>query len=188
MRKEKLYEILGDIDEVYAKQARQTGQKKSHPIWLRWGAAAACLAAMLVAVVLLPVLEDPEIPIETEKIFGETAFYQRYVYSVDEGRFSGYVGGKVIDEEKLGSKLEMVTVTACWNSPEGAQLSQESLRAQVYAIEGISQDVAVALRFIDKGDAVTTVHYYVIMDPTADLSVVREYVIQPDRPNNPGEE
>ena len=49
-------------------------------------------------------------------------------------------------------------------------------------------DIAVALKFLDKGEAVTTTHYYVILNPNADWSVVEEYVIAPIVPNNPGDE
>ena len=55
-------------------------------------------------------------------------------------------------------------------------------------INGVSSDVAVALKFLDKGEAVTTTHYYVILNPNADLSIVEEYIITPIVPNNPGDE
>ncbi len=42
---------------------------------------------------------------------------------------------------------------------------------------GIDNNVAVALKFVDKGEAVTTTYYYVIMNPNADLSAVEEYII-----------
>jgi len=44
------------------------------------------------------------------------------------------------------------------------------------------------LKFIDQGEAVTTTHYYVIMNPRADLAPVAEYIITPITSNNPGEE
>ena len=55
-------------------------------------------------------------------------------------------------------------------------------------INDISKDVAVALKFIDKGDALTTTHYYVIMNPEADLTPVKDYLIRPPEPNNAGDE
>jgi len=69
----------------------------------------------------------------------------------------------------------------------GTWLSQEQLRGEVYAIRDISRDIAVALKFLDKGDALTTTHYYVIMNPDADLTAVEEYII-PTFHNNHGEE
>ena len=39
------------------------------------------------------------------------------------------------------------------------------------------------MKFIEKGDALTTTHYYVIMNPDADLSAVKEYIIAPIAPD-----
>lgn len=107
----------------------------------------------------------------------ETRYSESYVYTVENGKFSSYIGGKVIAEEKIGERIADVSVTAGWRNGEGEALSNETLRAQVYLIEGISDDVAAALKFIDKGDALTTTHYYVIMNPDADLSAVEDYII-----------
>jgi len=114
---------------------------------------------------------------------------ESYVYSIDDGPFSSYVAGKVMDEERVGSRIEAVTLTAGWrNNTDGTMISQETLRGEVYVIKGISKDVAVALKFLDKGEALTTTHYYVIMAPDADLSAVADYVIPPFVPNNAGDE
>lgn len=114
---------------------------------------------------------------------------ESYVYSIDEGPFSSYMAGKVIDEAKIGEKLEAVSVTAGWrNNTNGTMLSQETLRGAVYSIREVSTDVAVALKFLDKGEALTTTHYYVILNPDADLTDMEAYVIAPPIPNNPGDE
>lgn len=51
MTNEKLYEVLGDINEKYVSEAR-VSQKAKKPIWAKWGAMAACL--VLVCVVATP--------------------------------------------------------------------------------------------------------------------------------------
>lgn len=112
---------------------------------------------------------------------------EQYVYSVDDAPFSAYESGKVIAEEKVGEKLREVTVTAGWRRA-GEQLSEETLKAEVYALREVSEDVAAALKFIDKGEALTTDHYYVILNPEADLTAVQAYVIAPYTPNTPGDE
>ena len=112
---------------------------------------------------------------------------ERYVYRITEGAFSGYVGGKVIEADKLGEKLGAFMVEAGWEQ-NGEKRSGEALRAEVYAIKGILGEVAAALKFLDKGDAVTTDHYYVILNPQADLTAVSDYVIPDWTPNNPGDE
>lgn len=125
----------------------------------------------------------------TQPVIGnESAFSETYVYNVSDGKFSTYVSGKVISEDKIDYKIADVSVVAGWKNSFDEQLTTETLRAEVYLIEGISKDVAVALKFIDKGDALTTTHYYVIMNPDADLTSVKEYLIAPLEPNNNGDE
>ena len=48
MTNEKLYEVLGDINEKYVSEAR-VSQKAKKPIWAKWGAIAACLVLVCVA-------------------------------------------------------------------------------------------------------------------------------------------
>ena len=53
MTNEKLYEVLGDINEKHVKEAREY-RKTKKPVWLKWGAMAACLC--LVVGIAIPVL------------------------------------------------------------------------------------------------------------------------------------
>ena len=113
----------------------------------------------------------------------------RYMYSIDGGRFADYARGEAISESQIGEKIETVFVTVgVRNNEEKFWVTQETRRAEVYAIDGVAEDVAVALKFIDKGDALTTTHYYVIMNPDTDLTSVKEYLIRPLEPNNIGDE
>ena len=125
-----------------------------------------------------PAVNDETTNLVTNNEFG---YESRYFYKVDYGDFSTYIGGKVINKDKLGEKISDVTVTAGWETWVGGKLTEtvstENLRAEVYSIDGVSNNVAVALKFIDKGEAVTTTHYYVILNPEADLSSVKEYII-----------
>ncbi len=117
---------------------------------------------------------------------GEAVYYQNYNYSVDSGKYSSYQKGKVIavagsrlEQEKIGSKISDVTVTAGWVKYDGAILSEEHARAEIYEIKGVSDDVAVALLFKDKLEAQTLEHYYVMINPDADPEPVKAYLIQP---------
>lgn len=120
---------------------------------------------------------------EITKVITDNNFglIRRYFYRVDEGPFSTYDRGKIISDDKVGEKISDVTVTAGWEKWVGSELTEtvstENLRAEVYTIDGISNDIAVALKFIDKGEAVTTNHSYVIMNPEADLTTVEDYKI-----------
>ena len=186
MTNEKLYEALGDINEKHIMEAKSE-KKTSKNTRMKWGTFAACFAAILIAcAVIMPVLLDNEtiIPFETS----EYSYEKGYFYHVDGSVYSSYIGGKVITEDHIGGKLEDVSVVAGWKNHVGEWISTENLRGEIYAILDVSDEIAVALRFLDQGEAITTTHYYVIMNPSADLSSVEEYIIVPDVPNNFGDE
>jgi hypothetical protein len=48
MKNERILNCLGDVDENYIAEAAPSAQKKHRPIWVKWGAMAACLAVVLV--------------------------------------------------------------------------------------------------------------------------------------------
>lgn len=72
MKKEEFAEILGEVNEKYVTEA-STIKKTKKPLWLKWGAAAACLCLVLAGAFALapdsapantpnpPVNEDPQI-------------------------------------------------------------------------------------------------------------------------------
>ena len=163
--------------------------------WIKWGAIAACFTIALITVFnVFPMLfnsNDTISPVGTENTEtskSEIYLEKYYDYKICDGKFSSYIPGKVIEECNIGSQLENVTVAAGWKNIAGEWVSEtENLCGEVYEINGVSTDIAVALRFIDQGEAITTTHYYVIMNPNADLTVVEDYIISPIVPNNPGD-
>ena len=187
MKTPRIVNAVGQIDDDLVSGANRAKVAKKN-VWLKWGSIAACFAVMLMAVVAIaPMMfggDDPVPPIDNEYQYESGYFYQ-----INEGAYSTYVGGKVIAEDKIGNKIADVNLTAGWKDDKGEWKSEtEALRGEVYTINGVSNDVAVALKFIDKGEAVTTTHYYVIMNPAADLTPVKDYIITPITPNNPTNE
>ena len=79
MTNEKLYEVLGDINGKRVKEAREY-RKAKKPVWLKWGAMAACLC--LVVGLAIPVLnpkggpgqDDPLRPLNVIEYNG--AYYE----------------------------------------------------------------------------------------------------------------
>ena len=177
-------------DDIVSGAVRAKKEKKNN--WLKWGSIAACFVVMLAAMLaIMPMLFEDDSPVvpPDNGPSNEYQYESGYFYQINEGAYSTYVGGKVITEDKIGNKIADVNLTAGWKDDKGEWKSEtEALRGEVYAINGVSNDVAVALKFIDKGEAVTTTHYYVIMNPTADLTPVKDYIITPITPNNPGDE
>lgn len=66
MKREMLFEALGDVEEQYISQAHETGTGGKRPLWVRFGMMAACMAVVLLGVFgALKLRETPEIPGET---------------------------------------------------------------------------------------------------------------------------
>ncbi len=189
MKKEQLYEAIGEIKDSYIQEAREP--LKTHPSpWIKWGAIAAslCVIVTVACFALYPGLWTRNSPTtEPIDITEETAFGSRYVYRVDSEPYYAYSSGKVIDAEQIGDKITDVTVTAGWITNPTHEPREEHLRGEIYAIRNISPDVAVALRFLDRGDAVTTTHYYVLLNLKADLSSLQDYII-PEYHSDPTKE
>ena len=190
MKTPRIANAVGLIDDDLVIGAANSTKTVNKNNWLKWSSIAACFAILLAAAAItLPMMlkgNDPFPPTDAE--IGEAVYEKGYFYNVDDGIFSTYIGGKVIAEDKIGNMLSNVSVTAGWKNNTGEWIYTEKLQGEVYSINGISNDVAVALKFIDKGEAVTTTHYYVIMNPNADLTPVKDYIIIPISPNNPEDE
>jgi len=74
MTNEKLYEAIGDISDCKIKEAKQV-RKAKQPIWLKWGAMAACLC--LVVGLAIPIILDTVNPYEggAGTLMGDTEIY-----------------------------------------------------------------------------------------------------------------
>ena len=199
MKTPRIADALTQVDDdivsgaVYAKKVKKNN-------WLKYGSIAACFAIIIMAaIVAAPMMfsggdstvtpdngvGNEGVVNEGEVVEGELEKY--YDYRINNGAYATYINGKVIDAKKVATKLESVTVTGGWKNKAGEWISTEALNAEVYEITGIDSGIAVALKFIDQGEAVTTTHYYVMMDPTADLSIVAEYIREPVVQNNLGD-
>ena len=56
MRKEEFCEVIGDINEDYVRGAREC-RKAKKPVWIKWGAMAACLCLVVVGAFVVPTLQ-----------------------------------------------------------------------------------------------------------------------------------
>ena len=107
----------------------------------------------------------------------EAAFYEAYCYSLDDPAYSAYIPGKVITPDRVGEKIGDATVTAGWTYADGTMPVTEQLRCEIYQITEIDPATAICIKFLDKGEALTTDHYYVQYNGFADLSAVADYII-----------
>jgi hypothetical protein len=107
---------------------------------------------------------------------GEMGWREQYIARIAEGAYKNYVPMRALAlyEAPMGEKLEEnITVYGFWSTNDKDYFDAddytgkeniESLRAEVYALKGVSPDVAVLVKYLDKGDALTTEHYYVFVN------------------------
>lgn len=64
MKKEELFNIIGEVDEqkVAAAGMAMNTKKKSRPVWLKWGAMAACLCLVVALLPLINSMVNTETP------------------------------------------------------------------------------------------------------------------------------
>ena len=179
MKKENISNALNNIDfDMVEDTYDSIKQKKKNQktLWHKWVGLAACFAIMLMAaVVVVPMMFGGDDPND------EYQYESGYFYQINEDAYSIYVGGKVIAEDKIGNKIADVNLTAGWKDDKGEWKSEtEALRGEVYTINGVSNDVAIALKFIDQGEAVTTTHYYTLTHPNAEYNgtVFPDYIAE----------
>ena len=65
MKKEDLFDTLGDINNQYIKEAHTNNKRKSNFAWVKWGTIAACFALLVLCIPMvthLSPVEDDNIP------------------------------------------------------------------------------------------------------------------------------
>lgn len=76
MKKEDFFDILGDVNKQYVKEAYMQSGKKNTYAWVKWGTIAACLAVVVLCIPLvtqiLPVGEDNAPTVESIPIVEST--------------------------------------------------------------------------------------------------------------------
>ena len=114
----------------------------------------------------------------------EIVAFEKYVFRIDGPEYADYLPGKVIENEKVGAIIGRATATAGWQYADGSMSATESLRCELFEITGVDRTVAICVRFTDRGEALTTDHFYVLYDPCAELFRVSDYTVPTTVPNN----
>lgn len=114
----------------------------------------------------------------------EAVFYLRYTYFIVDSAYSAYRPGKVVSEEMVGERLEDAAATGVYVFADGRTEEDETLRCKIFALTGVDPGIAVCVRFIDKGKGLTTDHYYLLYNPSADTSAIEAYLIPPTEASN----
>ena len=77
MKKEALFNIIGEVDEqkVTAAGMAMNTKKTSRPVWMKWGAMVACLCLVVVGALVVPTLinNTPVGDIDTPPVVADIA-------------------------------------------------------------------------------------------------------------------
>lgn len=145
-------------------------------------AAAAAVLLLIAGAVLLFRRPAGNDPIDTAQIWKEvyntssnetadtSSIVSRYWAHLKDA-YRSYIPSRVCTEDHLGDLLLETEANAYWENNSSGEFVRESeeeiLRTRIYACKGIDPERAVILQFLDKGEALTTDHYYVYLNPEA---------------------
>ena len=165
MKRENISTALNGIDSVYIEEAASYKKKPSaHRTLLQWGSIAASFVMLLLAGVFLlkPLLTPGDAAVHWDESEQENAILEkRKIAVIHDSRYADYTSLRVIDAAYVGEKLGETEIKSFWrNYLLKEDTDTEFLRAEIYGIKGVDPNVAVCIRYLDKGDALTTDHYY----------------------------
>lgn len=187
MKTNEFFDAMGNIDRTLIERADRKVMAKSHRPIMKIAAIAASFALLITGLAAaLPMLigdEQPAIPqdaIVWENMFDNIVFgkggglkIQEETGVLVESSFSE-IEGKKYEKYKLGNcfslenghefigqKLDDITVRTGWYLHfEEKETDVVTVKAEVYEIKSVSADAAVAIKYLEKGTATSTEHYY----------------------------
>ena len=158
MTNEKLYEVLGEINEKHVKEAREYCRAKK-PVWLKWGAMAACLAVVVIAgISMFPgndavqtsvggvMREYKNVSVASSEVAIEwpwefKTLYERFPTIIYDGReYTVKTIGLAADQSVIGEKLG-VGEGVGYDTYTGQEHRQNF---DVWQVSGISADLMIA--------------------------------------------
>ena len=158
MTNEKLYEAIGDISDKKIKDAKQV-KKAKQPIWLKWGAMAACLCLVVTAGISVFLGNDTEqtyvggvmreyknvsVSSSEEAIewpWEYQTVYERFSTIIYEGKeYTTKTFGLAADKTLIGNKIGSCEAIGYDNYTE-KEYRQD---IEVWQINGISTDLMIA--------------------------------------------
>jgi hypothetical protein len=106
---------------------------------------------------------------------GEAVWREQYLARIQDDTYRNYAPMRAFEyyAAPLGNKLTDVTVWGFWDHSQKDFFDAEdftgdeqieTLRAEVYEIKGVSPEVAILVKYLDQGNALTTTHYYTFVN------------------------
>lgn len=109
MKKENLFDIIGDVDEQKVATAGRAMpvKKKSHPVWMKWGAMAACLCLVVIGAFMAPNLIGDK---NVEQPMGQ-GFFNAVVLEIENHTVIVECIESLQGEISVGNKVQVSTNT-----------------------------------------------------------------------------
>ncbi len=187
MKKEfRLAEAIGEADDDMIAQAAPKKNRNRRGFIIKVSAVAACLALIICALPFIKNTQQPK-PEPDAKITltgikymlgikGETALASAWYYDIQDSPYSSYMCGRTIEEDIVGNKIGEVTVKQYLHDYIKNKNEKVAYKkAEIYEIKGVSSEVAVCLRYLEKSDVSKENCYYRYLNPSIDAAFVTEY-------------
>ena len=161
---------LNGLSEKMVEELEEVEPRTGTGHWIKWIGISAAALMLVSGLSMLPewikqeAFENAPAPssmvLHTTHIANEIVM-EEYKARIAEGNYRDYMAGRAVEARFVGEFLEEITVEAGWQNGSGEAIGEkERLRARVYALRDIPPEKAVCLQYLDKGDALTTEHYY----------------------------
>ena len=204
MKTNVFFEIMGDIDPALIDRADKTATKRPAFVRLAAVAAAVVLLAVGIFFIL-PAMQDSDGGESTrENIVGDALVWSNVfdLFNANTGsgnemgeaavlvessfseivskKYEKYDLGNAFPLEKsgefIGEKLDEIKVRTGWYLHwNDTERDVVTVKAEVYALRGVSTDAAIAVKYLEKGTAKTTEHYYAALNTEYEFSTLQSF-------------
>ena len=147
MKKEELFSILGEVDQ---QKVAAAGMAKSRPVWIKWGALAACLCLLVVGGMFLRQNDPPQI-INKYPGSGES----KYLYPAP-GEYFCYINVNEAREHYAGQNVQYLLAFDIFKTDgkdltKGQEASEEEKNAEYQRLLDLGYELYKTERFTYQG-------------------------------------
>jgi hypothetical protein len=199
MKTNDFFEAMGNIDASLIERADKTAAKPR--TFIKIAAIAAAFALLVTGLaVVLPMLtrDEPGGNIVGDAIVWDNVFdlfnpntgsgvkeeasviESSSFAEIETKKYAKYDLGNAFPLDKsgefIGEKLDEIKVRTGWYVYyNDTETDVVTVKAEVYEIKGVSTDAAVAVKYLEKGTAKTTEHYYAALNTEYKFSTLQSF-------------
>ncbi len=129
MKRETLLYAIGGISDQYIAEAAPEAKKKKKPLWIKWGAAAACLSLAVLGATLL--FNEPASDFDLTRSTGNVSVQYVTADEIPEGAHTSGILAE-IPEDELFTMYEIIAFKGTVQSVDNILIEFESGEALLY--------------------------------------------------------